>query len=46
MHKGDDDMLIEIGYDRRAAVRYALDWAFARNPRFYDFEDIGGDCTN
>lgn len=39
-------MLIEIGYDRRAAVRYALNWAFARNPRFYDFEDIGGDCTN
>lgn len=39
-------MLIEIGYDRRAAVRYAVNWAFARNPRFYDFEDIGGDCTN
>lgn len=39
-------MLIEIGYDRGAAVRYALNWAFARNPRFYDFEDIGGDCTN
>lgn len=39
-------MLIESGYDRRAAVRYALNWAFSRNPRFYDFEDIGGDCTN
>ncbi len=39
-------MLIESDYDRRAAVRYALNWAFARNPRFYDFEDIGGDCTN
>ena len=39
-------MLIEIEYDRRAAVRYALNWAFARNPRFYDFEDLGGDCTN
>lgn len=39
-------MLIETDYNRRAAVRYALDWAFARNPRFYDFEDIGGDCTN
>lgn len=39
-------MLIETVYDRRAAVRYALRWAFARNPRFYDFEDIGGDCTN
>lgn len=39
-------MLIETEYNRRAAVRYALNWAFARNPRFYDFEDIGGDCTN
>lgn len=39
-------MLIETVYDRQAAVRYALKWAFARNPRFYDFEDIGGDCTN
>ena len=39
-------MLVENVYDRRAAVRYALDWAYARNPRFYDFENIGGDCTN
>lgn len=39
-------MLIEIDYDRDAAVDYALKWAFMRNPRFYDFEDIGGDCTN
>ncbi len=39
-------MLIEIGYDRRAAVRHALQWAYARDPRFYDFHDIGGDCTN
>lgn len=39
-------MLTEIGYNRRAAVSYALKWAFARNPLFYDFEDIGGDCTN
>lgn len=39
-------MLIESGYDRRRAVSYALKWAYSRNPRFYDFEDIGGDCTN
>lgn len=39
-------MLEEIGYDREAAVDYALKWAYMRNPRFYDFEDIGGDCTN
>ena len=33
-------------YDRRAAVFYAHEWAFGRNPRFYDYEKIGGDCTN
>ena len=33
-------------YDRAAAVRYAHRWAFARNPRYYDYEWIGGDCTN
>lgn len=39
-------MLTETGYDRGRAVGYALKWAYSRNPRFYDFEDIGGDCTN
>ena len=33
-------------YNRLAAVLYAHRWAFGRNPRFYDYEDIGGDCTN
>lgn len=33
-------------YDRDAAVRYAHAWAYGRNPRFYDYENIGGDCTN
>ncbi|MCD8391516.1 MAG: amidase domain-containing protein [Firmicutes bacterium] len=33
-------------YDRRAAVEYAREWAFSRNPRFYDFSELGGDCTN
>lgn len=33
-------------YDRTAAVRYAHRWAFARNPRYYDYEMLGGDCTN
>ena len=35
-----------IPYDRSAAVAYAHRWAFGRNPDFYDFEEIGGDCTN
>lgn len=33
-------------YDRAAAVAYARRWALDRNPVCYDFENIGGDCTN
>ena len=33
-------------YNRAAAVAYAHKWAFSRNPAFYDFSDIGGNCTN
>lgn len=33
-------------YDREAAVDYARRWALGRNPRYYDFQTIGGDCTN
>lgn len=36
----------ETAYDRAAAVAYARRWAMGRNPAYYDFEDIGGDCTN
>ena len=39
-------MLIETGYDREAAVRYAKRWAYDRNPAYYNFDDLGGDCTN
>ncbi len=33
-------------YNRAAAVRYAVRWAYGRNPAYYDFSEIGGDCTN
>ena len=33
-------------YNRLAAVAYAKRWAMARNPAFYDFSELGGDCTN
>ena len=33
-------------YDRKAAVLYAHAWAYGRNPQFYDYEKLGGDCTN
>ena len=39
-------MLEQIPYDRQAAVDYAHQWAYSRNPEFYDYEEIGGDCTN
>lgn len=35
-----------IPYDRTRAVEYADRWALLRNPQYYDFSDIGGDCTN
>ena len=35
-----------IPYDREAAVFYARKWAYARNPRYYNFDELGGDCTN
>jgi len=33
-------------YNRRRAVQYAQKWAYGRNPEYYDFSEIGGDCTN
>ena len=33
-------------YDRTLAVGYARKWALGRNPAYYDFDPIGGDCTN
>ena len=39
-------MLTLQPYDRAAAVAYAHKWAYGRNPEFYDYEKIGGDCTN
>ena len=35
-----------LPYNRAAAVAYAHRWAFDRNPRFYDYTELGGDCTN
>lgn len=35
-----------MAYNREKAIAYAHRWAFSRNPAFYDFSLIGGDCTN
>ena len=39
-------MLRIVAYNRTAAVEYARKWAFQRNPAYYNFENLGGDCTN
>ena len=36
----------EIAYRRADAAAYAERWALGRNPAYYDFEALGGDCTN
>jgi len=30
----------------KAEIEYARRWAFSANPAYYNFENIGGDCTN
>ena len=35
-----------MSYNREKACSYALGYALGRNPRYYDFSQIGGDCTN
>ena len=43
MAKGGDRILL---YHREVAVAYARKWALGRNPRYYNFDPVGGDCTN
>ena len=33
-------------YNREKAVQYAKIWAGSRNPDYYNYEYLGGDCTN
>jgi len=35
-----------IPYHREKAAEYAHMWAYSRNPAFYDFSNLGGNCTN
>ena len=36
----------EIIYNREKVVEYAKKWAYDRNPQYYDFDNVGGDCTS
>ena len=40
------DPYMEVPYNRLAAIRYAHQWSTSRNPRYLDFSNLGGDCTN
>lgn len=33
-------------YNRQDVIEYANIWAYKRNPKYYNFDSIGGDCTN
>jgi len=33
-------------YNRNKAIEYAHKWSHGRNPVYYDFDNIGSDCTN
>ena len=35
-----------IPYNREKAIEYANTWAYGRNPAYYDYSNLGGDCTN
>lgn len=35
-----------INYNRQNAILYAKKWAYLRNPIYYNYDKIGGDCTN
>lgn len=36
----------QLFYDRNKAVEYAIKYATTRNPKYYNFDKIGGNCTN
>jgi hypothetical protein len=38
--------LKEKNYDRHKAIEYAKKWAYGRNPKYYNFDPVGGDCTS
>ena len=39
-------MLYEYKLDTQKEIAYARKWAYGRNPEFYSFDYLGGDCTN
>ena len=38
--------MVEVPYNRQKVYEYAKQWAFSRNPKYYNFDSVGGDCTS
>ena len=36
----------EKEYKRSKVIKYAEKWAYKRNPQYYNYDNVGGDCTN
>lgn len=36
----------ELFYNRQKVYEYAAKWALDRNPKYYNFDSVGGDCTS
>lgn len=36
----------KISFDKFSAISYAKEWAYKRNPEYFNFDSLGGDCTN
>lgn len=36
----------EKAYNRQKVLEYAQKWAYNRNPKYYNFDNVGGDCTS
>lgn len=37
---------MEREYNRKKAIEYSYKWALSRNPNYYNYDNVGGDCTN
>lgn len=44
--KGMEFFMAVKNYDRNLVISYAKRWALSRNPKYYNFDAVGGDCTS
>lgn len=35
-----------LQYNRKLVIEYARKWAYERNPKYLNYDSLGGDCTN